>query len=72
MLPNVRPRSSNAINTLLFGSASQLVYVSCGFDAFKRDREVLEKEGGWKVERVEGHVLFPGADAVETVAVFGR
>ena len=50
----------------------QLIYVSCDFDAFERDREVLEKEGGWKVERVEGHVLFPGADAVETVAVFGR
>ncbi|GMI28932.1 hypothetical protein TrCOL_g12311 [Triparma columacea] len=49
-----------------------LIYVSCGFDAFKRDAETLEGKGGWKLERGEGRVLFPGADAVETLAVFKR
>ena len=52
--------------------AGRLVYVSCGFDAFVRDKETLEEGGGWVVEKVEGHVLFPGADAIETLAVFKR
>ena len=49
-----------------------LVYVSCGFDALKRDAEWLEEKGGWKLVSGEGRVHFPGADAVETLAVFKR
>lgn len=46
-----------------------LVYVSCGFDAFERDCAVLLKSG-WKLDHAEGHLLFPGSDAIETLAIF--
>lgn len=49
-----------------------LIYVSCGFAAFTRDFEVLTSKGNWKLKHVEGHVLFPGSDAIETLAFFSR
>jgi tRNA/tmRNA/rRNA uracil-C5-methylase (TrmA/RlmC/RlmD family) len=49
-----------------------LVYVSCGFDAFTRDSEILLNSGKWSIDKAEGHVLFPGADAIETLAFFKR
>lgn len=48
-----------------------LVYVSCGFDAFCRDFAKLSG-AGWKLDHAEGHLLFPGSDAIETVAFFTR
>ena len=48
-----------------------LVYVSCGFDAFKRDCDSLLKSG-WALDVAEGHVLFPGSDAIETLAFFKK
>lgn len=56
----------------------RLVYVSCGFKAFQRDMDLLTGGGGatpqrrWKCIHVEGHVLFPGSDHVETLAIFER
>ena len=50
---------------------SLLVYVSCGFDAFERDCRTLTSSG-WLLEQAEGHVLFPGSDAIETLAFFVR
>ena len=50
-----------------------LVYVSCGFDAFRRDyRALVEHSGVWRLDRAEGHILFPGSDAIETLAFFTR
>jgi len=53
---------------------SLLVYVSCGFDAFERDCSRLTTAGRWKwnLDHAEGHVLFPGSDAIETLAFFVR
>ena len=51
---------------------------SCGFKAFQRDMDLLTGGGGatpqrrWKCIHVEGHVLFPGSDHVETLAIFER
>lgn len=45
-----------------------LVYVSCGFAAFVRDFEALSSS--FKLDAAEGHVLFPGSDAIETLAFF--
>ncbi|GMH91181.1 hypothetical protein TrVE_jg9678 [Triparma verrucosa] len=59
----------NAINN---SKAKSLIYVSCGFEAFVRDQKRLEDEGKWKLKVAEGFVLFPGADAIETLAVFER
>lgn len=47
-----------------------IVYVSCGFQAFKRDCDELLKCGKWKVDFAEGYLLFPGSDAIETLAFF--
>jgi len=44
-----------------------LVYVSCGFDSFRRDCDLLLRSK-WEVEHAEGHLLFPGSDALETLA----
>ncbi|GKY93105.1 hypothetical protein MPSEU_000278700 [Mayamaea pseudoterrestris] len=49
-----------------------LVYVSCGFDAFVRDYQALVRDGQWKCTHAEGHILFPGSDAIETLAFFRR
>eukprot|EP00970_Alexandrium_tamarense_P016565 scaffold6823_cov179-Alexandrium_tamarense.AAC.4 len=46
------------------------VYVSCGFQAFQRDCNALMKSGKWKLEFAEGYLLFPGSDAIETLAFF--
>ena len=47
-----------------------LAYVSCGFDAFQRDCDALLHSKRWALDHVEGHVLFPGSNAVETLAFF--
>eukprot|EP01080_Neovahlkampfia_damariscottae_P010786 gene10786-3403_t len=51
-----------------------LFYVSCGFSAFKRDCLALTKNGknAFKLVHAEGHILFPGSDHIETLAVFER
>lgn len=49
-----------------------VVYVSCGFMAFKRDCDALVTSDGcrWKLNFAEGYLLFPGSDAIETLAFF--
>lgn len=47
-----------------------LIYVSCGFDAFRRDYQGLTESGVWTLDHAEGHILFPGSDAIETLAFF--
>ena len=65
-----------------------LIYVSCGFDAFVRDYLILTSSSNqsrtntetmtstgtnpWTIVHAEGHVLFPGSDAIETLAIFTR
>ncbi len=49
----------------------QLIYVSCGFYSFKRDCEKLLKNG-WKVEKAEAYLLFPGTNHVEILCVLRR
>ncbi|KAJ1459333.1 hypothetical protein M885DRAFT_613496 [Pelagophyceae sp. CCMP2097] len=52
-------------------SAQRLIYVSCGFDALERDLATLLKTK-WTLKHAEGHVLFPGSDHVETLAILDR
>lgn len=48
----------------------RLIYISCGFKGFSNDcQQLLSK---WKIIHVEGHVLFPGSDHIETIAIFDR
>lgn len=51
--------------------AKQLVYVSCGYESFKRD--CLELLGnGWTLHASRGFLLFPGSDHVELIADFRK
>jgi tRNA/tmRNA/rRNA uracil-C5-methylase (TrmA/RlmC/RlmD family) len=53
----------------------RLIYVSCGFKAFQRDFAVLtsvDSSYHYDLIHAEGHILFPGADHLETVAVFDK
>ena len=57
------------------GRASILVYVSCGFSAFVRDYQHLTSSNSrhsWELVHASGHVLFPGSNAIETLAFFRR
>eukprot|EP00435_Cladocopium_sp_Y103_P019626 s3336_g4.t1 len=51
------------LNTLMRSKRrpQRLIYVSCGFPAFRRDAERL-MDAKWRVTHAEGFVLFPGAD----------
>lgn len=46
----------------------RIIYISCGFKAFQRDFERIRKH--YKVIYAAGHVLFPGANHIETMCVF--
>lgn len=75
-------------------SPNRIIYISCGFKAFKRDSDILQHlspittynnhnktemkakpfdvTSKWKLIHSEGHLLFPGSNHVETVAIFDR
>lgn len=49
----------------------QLLYISCGWDAFKKDYEKLNEEG-WRVCCMDGYHFFPGSNHVELLVNFER
>ena len=51
---------------------NRLIYVSCGFEAFERDLADLTRRNDWHLVHAQAHLLFPGSDHVETLAVFDR
>ncbi|KAG7671993.1 hypothetical protein Ndes2526B_g07059 [Nannochloris sp. 'desiccata'] len=53
-------------------SVKRLLYLSCGFPAFARDCQRLIESGVWKLVSAEAFLFFPGADHIETLAVFDR
>jgi len=56
---------------LLTPYLKQIIYVSCGFESFKKDcMKLLEK--GWKVQKAETYLFFPGTNHLETLAIFHR
>jgi 23S rRNA (uracil1939-C5)-methyltransferase len=63
---------SEVLNALkCFSSIKQLIYVSCGWQSFKKDCDQL-LEAGWKVETGEGYLFFPGSNHIEVLANFKR
>ena len=51
---------------------ARIVYVSCGVPSLLNDIAALRKSGEWRLVHAEGHVLFVGADHVESVVVLDR
>jgi len=52
-------------------TVKQLIYISCGWEAFKKDFQNLFEEG-WKVKNVDGYHFFPGSNHVELLVNFER
>lgn len=48
----------------------QLIYISCGWDSFKRNCDQLLE--GWKLEKAQGYLFFPGTNSIETLALFTK
>lgn len=53
-------------------SLHTLVYISCHFPSLARDGDTILNGGRWALSASAARVFFPGADAVETAAVFVR
>lgn len=68
---NSSSSSSRSSEGTALGSVKRLVYLSCGFDALRRDADAL-LAGGWRVSAAEGFLFFPGTDTIETLVVFDR
>lgn len=51
--------------------SGRLIYVSCGFDSFKKDATALIASG-WKIQEAQGYLLFPGTNHVETLCLFEK
>ncbi|KAG6541565.1 hypothetical protein Mapa_017087 [Marchantia paleacea] len=49
-----------------------LVYVSCGWESFKRDCAALTEGDAWHLDDGHAFNFFPGTDSIETLAVFKR
>ncbi len=51
--------------------ATQLIYISCGYESFMRDcKEFLAQN--WELETAKGFLLFPGTNHVEIIANFKK
>lgn len=48
----------------------RLLYLSCGFAALRRDAAAVLGSGRWRLAHAEGFLFFPGANHIETLAVF--
>ncbi|MDF2577317.1 MAG: hypothetical protein K0S74_801 [Chlamydiales bacterium] len=49
----------------------QIIYLSCGWNSFKRDCDTL-LNSGWKLENAKIYILFPGSNHIETLAWFEK
>lgn len=52
-------------------SLNQLLYISCGWDSFKKDCQQLLSEG-WNLKSLDGYHFFPGSNHLELLANFVR
>lgn len=50
----------------------RIIYLSCGFEALRRDASGLCGHGAWRVGAAHLFALFPGSDHLETLVVFER
>ncbi|WP_042279903.1 class I SAM-dependent RNA methyltransferase [Candidatus Protochlamydia sp. R18] len=63
--------SRKFIEGLTQSSVDQLIYVSCGWDSFKKNKETLISQG-WNLKKLEGYSLFPGSEHIELLTLFER
>ncbi|KAK9668966.1 hypothetical protein RND81_13G099700 [Saponaria officinalis] len=49
-----------------------LVYISCGWDSFKKDCKHLLSSKDWHLDKAHGFNFFPGTQSIEVLAIFKR
>ncbi|XP_074317155.1 uncharacterized protein LOC141653330 [Silene latifolia] len=49
-----------------------LIYISCGWDSFKRDCKHLLSSKAWHLDKAHGFNFFPGTQSIEILAIFKR
>ncbi|XP_061368101.1 uncharacterized protein LOC133311100 isoform X1 [Gastrolobium bilobum] len=49
-----------------------LIYISCGWESFKKDCNSLLSSKAWHLEKAHGFNFFPGTQSIEVLAVFKR
>ncbi|XP_021299000.1 uncharacterized protein LOC110427742 isoform X2 [Herrania umbratica] len=49
-----------------------LIYISCGWESFKKDCKALLTSKCWHLEKAHGFNFFPGTQSIEVLAVFKR
>ncbi|WP_068467569.1 class I SAM-dependent RNA methyltransferase [Candidatus Protochlamydia phocaeensis] len=59
------------MQALIHSPVKKLIYVSCGWESFKKDNQILLQEG-WRLKKLEGYAFFPGSNHIELLACFER
>ncbi|CAD6228467.1 unnamed protein product [Miscanthus lutarioriparius] len=49
-----------------------LIYISCGWESFKKDCKSLISSKVWQLENAHAFNFFPGTDSIEILAIFKR
>ncbi|XP_051227819.1 uncharacterized protein [Lolium perenne] len=49
-----------------------LIYISCGWESFKKDCKSLISHEAWYLENAHAFNFFPGTDSIEVLAIFRR
>ncbi|KAH9616500.1 hypothetical protein KSS87_009373 [Heliosperma pusillum] len=49
-----------------------LIYISCGWDSFKKDCKYLLSSKAWHLDKAHGFNFFPGTQSIEILAIFKR
>ncbi|XAR51995.1 23S rRNA (uracil(1939)-C(5))-methyltransferase [Bertholletia excelsa] len=49
-----------------------LIYISCGWESFKKDCMSLLSDKSWHLDKAHGYNFFPGTQSIEVLAVFKR
>ncbi|CAO2167529.1 unnamed protein product [Urochloa humidicola] len=49
-----------------------LIYISCGWESFKKDCKNLISSRAWQLENAHAFNFFPGTDSIEILAIFKR
>jgi len=50
----------------------RIIYVSCNFESLRRDLEIIQRNGIWKIRSAEAFMFFPGTDHWEILCVLDR
>lgn len=59
------------LGSILQSDVKQVIYLSCGFEAFSKEA-LLFKKNGFNLTFAKGYLFFPGTNHIETLSIFER